>query len=294
MKTIIAPTDFSDNATNAVRYAAALAHQVKAKLVIVHIINLPSTPIEYGTPFLPCVQLEEGYAQELNRLSKGLQLSHGFGLEIETDCQYGHFLANLNETVKAKAADLVVMGTKGVTNFLDKLMGTNTSLFIRMMACPVLAIPSDAVFSGIRNIAYASGFDCGETIPLQRLFRIAEPLQAEVSIINVQTESQSNIFCDNHVIRDIAKNFPDKDLSIAQIQGKDIVGGLHQFMQDKQAEVLAVSIHMRSFFESLFHRSISGQLIASPSLPLLALPDKPYRKLYLKAKTEEIILEPAE
>jgi len=289
MKTIIVPTDFSDNATHAVRYAAALANQVKAKLIIVHIINLPITPLGNSTLILPDVQMNEDFHPALNKLSKELQLSDGVDLEIETICQYGYFSANLNEILKSKAADLVVMGTKGATNFLDKLVGTSTSLFIKMMACPVLAIPSEAVFSGIKNIAYASDFECEETIYLQQLFGIAEPLQAEVSIINIQTERQLNIFSDNQVIRAITKNFPNNNFSIAQIQEKDIVEGLHEFTQDIQADVLAVSIHERSFIEDLFHTSISERLIYSSSLPLLALPEKPYRKSLLKARTKILI-----
>jgi nucleotide-binding universal stress UspA family protein len=289
MKTVIVPTDFSENATNAVRYAAALANQVKAKLVIVNIINLPSTPLGGGNFILPDAQMEDDYKEELNRLSEELQLSYGLNLKIETICQYGFFLASLNELVKTKAADLVIMGTKGATNFLDKLVGTNTSLFIKMTTCPVLVIPYEAIFSGIKNIAYASDFECEETNYLQQLFCIAEPLQAEVSIINILTERQHNIFCNNQVIRDITRNFPDDNFSIAQIQEKDIIEGIHQFMQDKQADVLAVSIHERSFFENLFHKSISRQLIYSSTLPLLALPEKPYRESLLKARTKILV-----
>jgi len=273
MKTILVPTDFSSNATNALNFAAGLAGQVRGKLIIVHIINLPVTPLN-GVIIPPDAQLVEDCKQELNRLSKELRLENGFRFEVETICLYGYFLANLNEIAKAKAVDLVVMGTKGATNFLDKLIGTNTSGFIQIATCPVLAIPAEAKFSGLKQIAYASDFECEESVFLQQLFSFAEPFRANVSIINILTERQLNIFADNQVIRDITRQFPDNNYSIAQIQEQSVVKGLQEFILDNQVDVLAVSIQERTFLESLFHKSISKQLIYNPRIPLLALPQK--------------------
>jgi len=292
MKTILVPTDFSDNATNALNYAAALASQVRGKLIIAHIINLPVTPIESGFVFSTNAQLEEDYKQELNRLSKELRLENGFRFEVETVCQYGYFLANLNELVKNEDVDLVVMGTKGATNFLDKIVGTNTSEFIRIAACPVLTIPQDAKFTGFKHIAYASDFEHKETSFLQQLFCITEPFGAAVSIINILSERQLNIFSDNQVIRNIAKRFPENSYSLVQLPENNVVKGLYEFVADNQAEVLAVSIHDRNFLESLFHKSISKQLLYQTKLPILALPENAYCQSLLKAKTQKPELTP--
>jgi len=289
MKTILVPTDFSLNATNALNYAAALASQVRGKLIIAHVINLPVTPIESGFVIPNNTQLEEDYKQELNRLSKELRLENGFRFEVETICQYGYFLANLNELVKTKAVDLVVMGTKGATNFLNKLIGTNTSEFIKIAACPVLAIPSVATFSGFKHIAYASDFESDETVFLQQLFNIAEPFKANVAIINILTERQLNIFSDNQVVRNITKHFSNQNFCIAQIQENSVIEGLHEFTQENNSDVIAVSIHERSFLESLFHTSISKELVCQTTLPLLALPAKPYKKILPIVKTQKQI-----
>ena len=289
MKTILVPTDFSQNATNALNYAAALASQVRGKLIIAHIINLPITPLEGGIAIPTDAQLEEDYKQELNRLSRELRLENGFRFEVETICQYGYFLANLNELVKTKAVDIVVMGTRGATNFLNKLIGTNTSEFIKIAACPVLAIPAEATFKGFKHIAYASDFESDETVFLQQLFRIANPYDAEVAIINILNNKLLNIYSDNQIIRDITKHFPDNKYSIAQIQDKDVVAALREFAQENNADVLAVSIHDRSFLENLFHISISKELVCHATLPLLTLPEKPFRNILLQGKVQKPI-----
>ena len=47
MKTIIAPTDFSTVSANACFYAANLAADIKADLVLLHIMELPVSVAEY-------------------------------------------------------------------------------------------------------------------------------------------------------------------------------------------------------------------------------------------------------
>ena len=45
MKTFLIPTDFSDNAVNAIRYAVALAMQVKASKLVLY--NTYATPAHH-------------------------------------------------------------------------------------------------------------------------------------------------------------------------------------------------------------------------------------------------------
>jgi nucleotide-binding universal stress UspA family protein len=286
MKTILVPTDFSENATQALNYAAALATHFGGKLIIAHIINLPVTSGNSGLVLPPDPQLEGDYEKELNNLALKLRLQNNAAFEIEVICQYGFFLASLNDLVKSCGVDLVVMGTQGATNFLDKLIGTNTASFIKMAACPVLAIPAGAKFNGIKNIAYASDFESEEQVFLEQLFSLADPLNAEVSIINILTERHLNIFSDNQVVRDIMHRFTDKHYSIAQIQEDDVVEGIQKFVEDVEADVLAVSIHARGVLEDLFHSSISKKLLYHSTLPLLSLPEKPIRKSGFKTQKQ--------
>lgn len=278
MKTFLVPTDFSKNATNSLNYAVALASQVGGKLIIVHIINLPVEP-QGSTMAIPYdAQLEEEYNQELNKLSKNLRSENGSRFEVETICQHGYLLASLNELVQSKSVDLVIMGTRGASNFLDNLIGSNTSLFIKSATCPVLAIPAQARFRGIKKIAYASDFESEEIIFLQQLFSLAEPFHSEVSILNVQTVHQLNIVADEQIIRDITQQFPENNYCLVTIKEDNVVEGLYKFVEENNMDVLAVSIHERSYFEDLFHISISKQLVCHTKVPVLTLPEKPYQK----------------
>ena len=46
MATIIAATDFSKSSLNALKYSGALAVELKAQILLVHVIELPITPLQ--------------------------------------------------------------------------------------------------------------------------------------------------------------------------------------------------------------------------------------------------------
>jgi nucleotide-binding universal stress UspA family protein len=274
MKTILVPTDFSEPAANALQYAAALASQVRGKLILVHVIHKSGSLVNSGAVLPAGGPVDEEYPEKLNQISKTLQLENGLQIEVEAICRYGNLVATLKELVAAKSVDLVVMGTKGANNFLEKLVGTNTAGFMKKAACPVLAIPTQARFSGIKTIAYASDFESEAKTFLQQLFRFAALFKAQVAIVNIISEDQLNIFSNHRVMREIIREFAGQNYSLAQILENDVVTGLQDFVRESQAQVLAVAIHERGFLEGLFHKSVSRQLVYHPTLPLLALPEK--------------------
>lgn len=277
MKTILVPTDFSENAHNALRYAGALASRLNARLILAHIIHLPVAPVESGMVIPVDLHLGEDFSEELNTLATDLRKELNRELDIETICQYGYLTGDLNTLVKTHQVDLVVMGTKGATNFLDKLIGTNSSEFSKTAHCPVLIVPAVAQYKDIQHIAYASDFEGEEGVFLRQLFAIAQLFHAQVSLINVVDRQELNLLSDTEMVEEVTTHFPGVVYSMAQIRIDDIVEGLHTFVAENNADLLAVSMHKRSFFDELFHASISRKLIYHTTLPLLTLPEKPYQ-----------------
>jgi nucleotide-binding universal stress UspA family protein len=276
MKTILVPTDFSENAANALNYASSLADQVNGKLIIVHVVNLVVIPVRSGKLVNLTGETDMHSYLKLSEIASELRESKNLECEVAVIDQYelGSFRESLNQIVIAKKVDLVVMGTKGATNFLDKLIGTNTSGFIKVATCPVLVIPASAQYSAIKHLAYASDFENDKRIFLERLFRFTESLhsQVSVSILDVSPSHHLDIAAEEQNIQEIAKNFSNINYSIVQVNEIDVVTGIQTFVRDHQVDVLAISIREQDFFEDFFQSSYSKQLVYHTTLPLLALP----------------------
>ncbi|WP_146904648.1 universal stress protein [Adhaeribacter aerolatus] len=294
MKTILLPTDFSPNSANAAKYAAALTSQIKGKLLLVHVLGPETAATSEGgvISLPPDIRLELFYQNKLLKLSKQLRLDYGFLFELETMCVQGAIPEELNKIIQRKKVDLVVMGTKGANGFLEKLSGTTSAGFMKEAGSPVLIIPGNARFQNIKNITYASNFEKDETIFLQQLLQFTQPFSPAISILNIKSDDQIDLVCDNQILEEIQTQFPEQFFNIFQVEADDVVKGIHQFITQSQADILAVSIPGKPFLEELFHRSISRQLAYTSQIPLLALPARPF-KLSAPAKSARLASQPA-
>lgn len=292
MPTILVPTDFSENAANALQFATQLVKKSGGKLLLVHTLVFPAMTSPQGLVVVPTDQRQiEDCEEELQQLAAELTEENGNAFEVETVCLFGELIPQLQDQVTTQAADLVVMGTRGATNFLDRLFGTNTAGFIKQAQCPVLVVPAGATYRGLDQIAYASDFEIDETSFLRQLFQFASPFGSEVSIVNVRSEKQLNIVSDEQVLKTINRHFPGNSYSVAQLVHDDVVEGIKTFVEENSIDLLAVSMQERGFLENLLHPSVTKALAYQAFVPLLTLPQNPYH--YQTRKVQEKKPQPA-
>jgi nucleotide-binding universal stress UspA family protein len=291
MKTILVPTDFSDNAANALDYALALARHTQGRIILFHNSDIPLTysgtnlfsagDLALGTdPLLPAAamtnpELEKIYQEKLQQLADQVRQQTGDSLAITSQYHWGSLTDNLNNIINQEKVDLVVMGTKGATSFLDRLIGTTTASVLKEAHQAVLAIPSEARFKIPQKIAFAADLENDEQVYLSQALAFARPFGAGITLVHVNREHQEDIASQQKRLADIRRQFPEQPLPLFTLEDKQVALGLETFIRENQADLIAVGIHERSFLEYLFHSSVTEQL-AYTSIPLLALPEKPY------------------
>ena len=295
MKTILVPTDLSENADQALRFALLLARFTQSRIILYHNMDIPAglfgnelptaTDYTFGTvPVTPTSieitpELERIHREKLDNLADQIRQEFGPTILLDTSFNWGSLNANLNQLVQNEAVDLVVMGTKGASGFLDRLIGTNTASYVKAAHCPVLVIPDAVSFRSFQHIAFASNLEQDDTIYLSQLLDFAKPFEAQITLINIKRDQQSNVNTDEQIMVDIYRNFPGGNFKIESIHQDNIVKNLEEFVQQQNLDLLAVPIHEESFFASLFHSSVSEKLTLQSTVPLLALPQKPYKHL---------------
>ena len=195
---------------------------------------------------------------------------------MEVVCRKGSLAQNLNDLIREKEVDMVVMGFKGASSWLDKLIGTVTSTFIKETVCPVLIVPGQVAPVLPRRVAYAADFEHQEQVFLTQLLGITRPLQAEVSIVHVQSRPHVDLAAEDKALDAINQAFPGNDFAFAEVRQHDVAAGLEAFVAENRMEVLALASRERSFLEDLFHTSVTDRLAVHPAVPLLVLPEHPY------------------
>ncbi len=148
-KSIVACVDFSETSRDALSAAVRMAAQDGAALHILHVYQ-PAWKRLTRPPVRP--ELAGAFREALIGQLKAfctagtpeMEWSKAH-FEVAESSSHG---AGIVECVKAKGADLVVLGTRGKTNLRDVLMGSTAERVVRDAPCGILAIkPRDAAIA---------------------------------------------------------------------------------------------------------------------------------------------------
>ena len=140
---ILAPTDFSEYSSYALRHAAELARQFGAKLVLLHVVSneaLESISKAHVPPH-PVDKVYEDLVQEIReQYARHVAPEVRKTLEAEILVLPGVPFLEIIRAARLKGADLIVMATHGRTGLSHALVGSVTEKVVRMAPCPVLSI----------------------------------------------------------------------------------------------------------------------------------------------------------
>ena len=132
---ILAPTDFSDTAEAALRYAAGLAQQHGASLRVVHVIEGTRA---HGGGRAADHSRETAAAQEW--VDRHLPAEARSGVEVEVRVIDGYPAFAIPRHAAQDKFDLIVMGTHGRGDQPHAAWGSVAEKVVSTSACPVLTI----------------------------------------------------------------------------------------------------------------------------------------------------------
>ena len=136
---ILLPTDFSEAALQATRYALEMARRFGAKLHLLHVIEDPVVylPMFESYP-LPSRQEFETFAKE--RLENWILPADREAVELEHRWVHGTPFVEIVRDARTHNIDLIVMGTHGRGMVKQLLMGSVAEKVIQKATCPVLTV----------------------------------------------------------------------------------------------------------------------------------------------------------
>ena len=152
---ILAPTDFSEHSNHALAYAADLARQFQAKLILVHVVSdeaLESISKAH-VPLHPVDKVYEDLTQEIReQYVEHVGPEVRKALETEILVLPGVPYLEIVRAARVENVGLIVMATHGRTGLSHALMGSVTEKVLRKAPCPVLSIRP----VGVESVAFAA------------------------------------------------------------------------------------------------------------------------------------------
>jgi nucleotide-binding universal stress UspA family protein len=143
---ILVATDFSPSAAKAVATAADYARHFEAQLTILHAyrVDIPvASPLTGGGYVLPDGFFEQLAKEARLRVEKLASEVAAGGVTAVGVAIDRHPATAIVEEAKARKADLIVMGTRGLTGIKHLALGSVADRVVRTAPCPVLTVGHD-------------------------------------------------------------------------------------------------------------------------------------------------------
>lgn len=271
MKKIIVPTDFSEAAHNAARYAVAIAAQIQASVTLMHALPLPLPVSEIPVPpdSFEIIKAEAG--KKLQQLCATLKEGHEKTAidYYSTNSSFIDELKAINEQTDVYA---VVMGTTGVSGTGAFFLGSYSITALKNLKHPLIVVPPAYRYQPIKKAALACDMeDVTATIPLRNVRDLLKSYDASVDIIYVSDHGEGISIETIRESNFVKMLLPDNKPSVHMLAGYDIRMELENYVAQNNIDLLIMSRKDRGALEQLFHTSLTKKMIMHPTVPMLLL-----------------------
>ena len=141
---VLVPIDFSSHSAKALELAMDLAKTFGGRIFLLHAYHLPplvGMPDEIVIPPDFWTGVRDAAARKLDKSAQKVKAA---GIAVETHLVEFAPSDAIVETAKKTKADLIVMGTRGLTGLKHALLGSVAERTLRLAPCPVLTVKDEA------------------------------------------------------------------------------------------------------------------------------------------------------
>ncbi len=294
IRTIAVATDFSPAGANVVEHAAELASEREAKLFVVHVTGLKRFGVGPPQPEVLPPHLEgavrEAAEAKLREVALGLAER---GLRVETKLEAGDPGSRIVAAAEEAGADLVVVGTMGLSGFKHLLLGSTAESVVRHCPVPVLTIRPDRErgVSDVRVVLVPTDFSEHADHAIDELVRLFGGRNEGVQVVLVHVHHLpvvlEPLFGDLRVVpasfEDIARELR-KDMEPAaerlrkagfevrtQIHEGDPAPLLTELAAAESADLVAMGTRGRTGLTHLLLGSTAGRVVQHAPCPVLTV-----------------------
>ncbi len=191
IRRILCPIDFSETSRHALEHAVAIANWYESEITALHVIHIPpfpQPPILFAEAGKSVVATASERQLREEELRAWLEPAHRAGVKTDVIVEEGNVAARIVEHVRFRQADLVVMGTHGLSGFERFLLGSVAEKVLRKASCPVMTVPPAAQTAArvpYTRVLCPVDFSESSLAALRFAFSIAEEADAHLTILHV-------------------------------------------------------------------------------------------------------------
>jgi len=286
LRRIIVPTDFSKDSEYACYYAIHLAQKINAEIKLLHVYENPvidlsiresATYLDYlkSTSKETEKKAETEIVDFTHKMKAYMVTQKIQEVRIHSSMVMGDIIGNIKGISKKYKPDVIVLGTIGRREDSKSVLAGLVNSIISGLDIPVYAIPglcSQEDFENV-NILYATDFNENDHNSLERLLKIVEHFDIQVTCIHIDTaHNPASKERMDELNMQLKKDYSQHDIQCQLIEDEDVYHGIKDFADRNQINLLSFTVHKRGIFEKLFKPNLFKKILQESNLPILLFP----------------------
>lgn len=277
MKIIMIPTDFSENAWNALTFATALYANKKCRFILFHINPIVHTggknSVNVPRPVLKetVIKLSQEKLVSWKDKIKNLVVNHNHN--FETLAVYDFFVDAIKFQLSETKVDLIVMGTKGAKSFKKVTIGSNTGHVITKIKHPILVVPENAHFKGLKQIMFPTDYHTGIAISvLDNLKELMDLNNSSLTIVHMVSRDDEKLSIEQNRNMDFLKDyFLKTNHSFKRAVGSRLEESIQSYADCHQMDMIVMVAKNQNFMQRILFRPLVEHISYHINTPFLVL-----------------------
>ncbi|MCL4642248.1 MULTISPECIES: universal stress protein [Olivibacter] len=265
MKNILLMIDVANKKDNVLQYALKLAQSLKSNMILSCIID--DRTANYAQAFSELEKIKEDL--------KGHWVATDFKPVITSLVERGVFAETMFNLVKDLHIELILMGAADGKNTTGFLFGKKVREIVDKINCPILIIPEQVVFEGLKNILYVTDLRYTDFKIVMELAKLSEPLHVKLSMLHVCAEGLPDL------TEDVIESLFTETISSRVKQRIRIFNAgkhghaetiINRLMTSEDQGMLAIAHRKHHFFAHLFSDKPAEGAEVYKRVPILLMP----------------------
>jgi nucleotide-binding universal stress UspA family protein len=288
LETIVVGTDFSEDARAAFRWAIDIAHERGARIVLTHAAAI-------AMPFVPEVlpmddrwyrAMEEGARAQLGSWA---ELARSKNVAVETVLEWEPAATSVLALAKNRRADLLIVGTRGLTGWRHLVLGSVAARIVRRACCPVVTVHAGTTpHRPVRTILLPTDLSDDAARAAEAATRVfGDAKDRRVVLLHVyrypMVFSNAPAFVLTHEIADfvrdtraqlgmLAERFRERGIAAEVIIEEGIPSqSILKHAGEMNVDLIAMGTHGRSGLDRLFLGSTAERVLPEAPCPVLTV-----------------------
>jgi nucleotide-binding universal stress UspA family protein len=273
IRKILIPYDFSETAALSLEHAVFMAKLLKAEIILLHIVETVTftSAISHALSGFE-KKIENTSNAKLDEIAKEIHNHSGIVVSVLTEV--GRIYKKIVSIAKDIDADIIIMGTHGVSGYQRFNVGSNTSRVVESAPCPVISVQTHAKNIGFKKIVLPIDESPSSRQKVNHVIEMANHYNAHVYIvglINFNSEELKRKF--RIKVEQVEEFLAKFDISYESkfVQGDNLAKMTMSIAEEIDADLIVIMTEQEPSITGFFMGTYASQVVNHSKVPIMSV-----------------------